>query len=369
MWRYKQTTDIVFGSGESKNLGEYMAQFQLDNALLVAAPSAVRSGLSQQLVQSAKGRILGVFSQIEPDPTVQNVNACAELLKTLGAESVVAVGGGSAMDCAKSAAALVVDECTAEDYLLKTRVPEGMLPMIAIPTTAGSASEVSAGSVISWRERKIKAPVVSPALFPSLAIVDPLLTISCPPSVTAASGLDVLSHALDTLYSTMHQPATDLFALRSCALVFGYLERAYAQGSDVEAREKMSEASVFAGMAFSQARTTASHACSYMLTVNYGLPHGEACAFTLDSFYRINARVYPVLHDYARTLGFRDADDMADGIMKLKKALGMRTTLQEAGIALTDLEGLAQASINVNMSYNIAPISKEDVVELFKRLA
>ena len=163
-----------------------------------------------------------------------------------------------------------------------------------------------------------------PAMYPKIAVIDPVLTLTVPPQITASTGLDVLSHAIESYWATLNQPICSACSVYAARLVFEYLERSYNHPDDLLAREKMAEASIVAGVAFSHPRTTGSHACSFPLTNIYGVPHGEACAFTLDYFVKFNAKHADEdgrITAFARDCGFDTPDDMADEIAAMKLSL------------------------------------------------
>lgn len=369
MWKFYQPVDVVFGEGKVEEIADLMVQKSLDRALIVADPFTEKCGLAGKVMEAAAGKVLGIISEVEPNPSIQNVDACIAKAKELGAECIIAVGGGSAMDCAKSTAAGCLMNLNGAELLAGAAVTKA-LPVIAIPTTAGTGSEVTAGAVISDKEKGIKAAVFSQAIFPVLAIVDPRLTYTCPPAVTASSGIDVLAHSLDALTSVKANPATDALAIRAAKLVFENLEKAYVNGDDKEARNNMSEACVVAGLAFSQTGTTGSHACSYILTSKFGVPHGEACAFTLDTWFRENAKVRPQLNEFARMMGFDSADAVAVEIAALRRKLNLRSTLAQIGVKEEDLDEIARSSqASGNMTNNIAKLGLEGIRRVFEEKA
>lgn len=183
------------------------------------------------------------------------------------------------MDCAKAAAAAAAMDCTGLE-LLRGRPVTDALPLIAVPTTAGTGSEVGWGAVLSDHAANAKIAIFGSPMFPRLALVDPVLTYTVPPAVTASTGLDVIAHSLDAMCSVRANPVSDGLAVRAAKLAFENLEAAFRDGSDAVARERMAMASTIAGYAFSNTGTTGSHACSYLLTAKYHIPHGEACALT-----------------------------------------------------------------------------------------
>lgn len=366
MWKFYQPANVIFGEGELENIGQYMRDYNLDRAFVVADAFLVQSGMAAKLEAYAKGMVVGISSDVEPNPTLNNVENASKKAEEVKADCIIAFGGGSAMDCAKAAAVVLADKCPAAQ-LLSGHVIKKALPIIAIPTTAGTGSEVTAGAVLSDKEKGIKAAIFSPAIFPKLALVDPELTYTTPVRVTAATGLDVLAHAFDAMTSVKANPATDALALGAAKLAVKYLERSVADGGDKEARAAMSQASTIAGLAFSQTGTTGSHACSYILTSKYQVPHGEACAFTLDSWLLINLKVKPELNEYAKEMGFDGVPALSEWLNEVKEKFGMRSTLAQIGAARDDLKEIVETSMaSGNMTNNIAQIGREGVCTIFK---
>ncbi len=365
---YYQPVCVKFGKGIVKDLGKLMKEKNLDKALMIADPFIEKSGLAEQISKAADGRVLAIISEVEPNPTIQNIDACAKKAKETGAECVIAVGGGSAMDCAKSTAIAVKTGCTGEDLIHGFDFHEA-LPLIAVPTTAGTGSEVTAGAVISDKAKGMKVAIFGDAIFATLAVIDPELTYSCPPSVTARSGIDVIAHALDAMTSVKANLITDTLAIQAASLAFQNLEQAVEHKEDENARNNMSLACVMAGLAFSQTGTTGSHACSYILTSKYHIPHGEACAFTLDHWFRENAKVKPELEAYSRNMGFESVEALCEKIHFLKEKFGFKITLSDAGILEEDLEEIVVSSMSSgNMTNNIAQIGANGVRKLFMNL-
>lgn len=370
---YKEPVPINFGAGKLKLLPQIIQQMNLKKGILISAPSMVRQGIADEIVKQSEGRIVAIFSDIQANPTVDNTDACVQVIRANQCDFAVAIGGGSIMDCAKAACFVAKTEhCTADFFSKKEPLIGQGIPLIAIPTTSGTASEVTSVSVLTDTDNGIKAPLSGDCLYPQYALIDPELTVTCPPSVTASSGLDVLAHSLEAFYGKKHQPITDLAAERAASLVFRYLLKAYQEPDQLEARAKMSEASVTAGLAFNLTQTAGAHACSYPLTQDYHIPHGEACAFTLPSFWRINSHSGPEaerLQAFSRRLGFHDADALADRIDEMKIKMGLRTTLAEAGIQTeADLNSLVSKSFAPNMFNNPVTMTEASLTILYKQL-
>ncbi|MFT8319949.1 MAG: iron-containing alcohol dehydrogenase family protein [Bacillus sp. (in: firmicutes)] len=370
---YKQPVPIDFGAGKLKTLPQLIKKMGLNKGILICAPSMVRNGIAKEVMEQSEGRIITMFSGIQPNPTVHNTDECAEMIREYECEFAVALGGGSIMDCAKVACFVATTSYETSDFFFKRQeVSQPGIPLIAIPTTSGTASEVTAVSVLTDTENYVKAPIASDYFYPVYALVDPELTISCPKNVTAASGLDVLAHSLEAYYGKKHQPYTDLAAERAATLVFQNLLTAYHEPENLEARAKMSEASVTAGLAFNLTQTAAAHACSYPITQNYGIPHGEACAFTLPGFWKINSELAPDaerLQDFSKRLGFKDAEELADRIDEMKQEMGLRMSLEEIGVKTEeDLNELVTNSFAPNMLNNPVSMTPASLKNLYKTL-
>lgn len=361
MWTWQHPVKLVFGVGALAQIETNLEQQGLQSGVVIASPSAVRSGAAQQVCDQSGGRVQYIISDLAPNPSVQNVRDCARKAKEAGAKFIVAIGGGSAMDCAKAVCAVLAMDCDPME-LMDGRKVTAAFPLVAIPTTAGSGSEVSPGSVLSDPGTERKLSVSTPLFYPVFAIIDPALTYSCPRRLTAVSGLDALMHSLDALGSVKATEMTDMLAIEGARLCFASLTKAVEQ-ADEAARKDMMLASVLGAMAFSHAGTTGSHATSYLLTAHYHIDHGEACAFTGDAWWRLNAAARPVLEDYSKRLGFASADALADEINVLKKRFGMCMTLGQAGIALADLEEVAKAALAAgNMPNNVAKPGLEGII-------
>ena len=364
---YTLPVKIVFGRNKLEQLAGILGDAGLDGGLLVSDPVFRRNGLADRVISLSSGKIAGCFSELSPNPDVEEVERCVAAVRKSGAGFLVALGGGSAMDCAKAASVVAGTGRTVRHFHSeKGLIREPGLPVIAVPTTAGTGSEVTNVAVLTDAAKKFKGPMASDHMYARLALIDPALTVSVPKQVTASTGLDVLSHALEGFWSRNHQPVCDAMALYAADLVFKHLEAAYRDGSDIGAREQMCIASLLAGLAFAHPKTAASHACSFPLTNVYHLPHGEACAFTLDRLIRINAGAEEGrVEHFARKLGFTDAAAMADRTLAMKKAMGMRCTLAEAGIAPTDLGQLAEWCTHPNLLNNPVEMTRERLLEMF----
>ncbi len=370
LWEYIQPVTIRFGEGVLGELTDVVAGLGCSCGLLVCTPFFVRSGLAEKLVAESKGVLVDIYSQVSPNPEVSEVDACAQLIRNKEIDFLVAMGGGSTLDCAKAAGTV----CFTQDSIRKyhgtgVALPAKHLPLIAVPSTAGTGSEVTCVSVLSDRDLGKKGPIVSNNFYPTIALVDPELTYSLPAHITAGTGIDVLSHAVEGYWSKGHQPVCDALALHAAKLVFQYLRTAVREPDNKEARAKMAEASVIAGLAFTLPKTTSSHACSFPLTNLLHIPHGEACGLTLDYFARINAEAQNGrVHAFARDLGFQDAYAMADAIYELKKDIGLRLDLKEFNLTDEQVADLVRISRHPNLYNNPVEITDEMLNEMYQSM-
>ncbi len=360
---YAQPVKIRFGEGCFDKLGEVLDGLGVKRAVLVSgrhfAPRAER-------MMAADGRFAAAFCAVEQNPQLSGVEETVRLCREHGADAVIGIGGGSAMDTAKYAAAVAPNAGDAIDYYRGERRFDAAsrLTIIAVPTTAGTGSEVTQVSVISHESEK--KTTNDPAFMPTAAVVDPALSYSVPPRTTMNTGLDAMAHAIEGYWSVNHQPITDILAIEAVRLALANLERAFRDGSDRDARCAMSYASLLAGLSFAQPKTAACHACSYPLSERYHLPHGEACAFTLDSFVRLNADER--LDRLARGAGVRDCAELADRIRALKELAGLRSRLGELD-GDVDVPELAAACLrHPLMNNNPRRFTQDELVAMFEAL-
>ncbi len=362
-WTYRQPVAIRFGNGALTSLYDEITALGGRRGLLVTSPSFVKRGLAERVRDMSHGLIGHVYGAVSPNPDVTECDECTEMLRRHGCDFVVAMGGGSVMDCAKAAAAFCTADAPAAAYLGDGKpMPDAHLPLIAIPTTAGTGSEITSVAVLSDHARGIKAPLSADSMYPAVAIVDPELTYTVPPYVTACTGFDVLCHAIEAYWSRRHQPVCDALAVQAAGLVFEYLAAACENPSDHTAREKMAEASVTAGLAFAQPKTTSAHACSYPLTNMLGIPHGEACALTIDRLVRLNSSRGDIrTARLAGRLGFTDAGALADAIADLRERVGLRSDLRDLAITDTQFEALVEGSKHPNLLNNPVEVTDDDL--------
>ena len=359
---FYQPVKIFFGMGKMAVINDVLEALGIERCVLVCDTFFAAKG---QELMNANSRIVDLFAKVEPNPQLAGANEVAELCRKHNAQAVIGLGGGSSIDTAKFAAAITLGEEDAEVYYHGRKpFPAERLKIIAVPTTAGTGSEVTQVSVMNCGEEKMT--INNPVFMPTAAVIDPELMLTVPPRVTMVTGLDALSHALEGYWSVNHQPLTDLYAIEAVRYVLNNLEKAFLNGSDKDARCNMAYAALLAGLAFGQPKTAGSHACSYPLSMDYHLPHGEACAFTMDSFVRINADER--LEYLVKQVGLESIDALAEEIIRLKKLGGLRCTLADLGEV--DLDKLAEdCSRQGLMNNNPVKMSVADLRAMFEKLA
>ncbi|MBR0164747.1 MAG: iron-containing alcohol dehydrogenase [Lachnospiraceae bacterium] len=358
---YAQPVKILFGAHRFDHLSEILKEHGIQRA--VVACDRFFSERIRGMMQDTK-EIVAVFDDVEENPQLSGVIETARLAKEHGADCVIGIGGGSTIDTAKFAAAVAADPEIAERcWKGEVPFPKETLHIVAVPTTAGTGSEVTQVSVVS--HGRDKKTINNPVFMPLLAIVDPYLSSTVPPRTTMNTGIDAMAHALEGYWSKNHQPISDLCAIEAVRLILENLERAYRDGNDLEARTKMAYASLLGGLSFALPKTAGSHACSYPLSEDYHLPHGEACAFTLDSFVRINADER--LEYLSRAAGLKDTAELAERIRALKETAGLRRTLSDLGDV--DMDKLVRdCAAHPLMQNNPVQMTEEKLREMFEAL-
>lgn len=367
-WNYTQPVTIRFGNGRISELGKEIIGLGGSKGILITSRSFEKRGFIQKIIDDSNNLIKVAYSQVSPNPDITECEDCVKLIRDNQCDFVVALGGGSVLDCAKAAAVFAKGTLPSATYMDDiSKLPTTRLPFIAVPTTAGTGSEISSVTVLSDHVKGVKKPLAGPAFYPDLAIIDPELTLTLPRDITAATGMDVLCHAIEGYWSRNHLPICDALAVHAIRTTLNNLRTACDQPDNLEARERMAEASVIAGLAFTVPRTTSSHACSYPLTNDLGIPHGEACALTIDYFMRINARgdADGRLQALAAMLGYASALELADAITQLKKDIGIMTDLKQFNLTDDQIEMLVKGSQNPILKLNPVEITEEMLREMY----
>jgi len=319
-WTYFNPVRVIASAGSSARLAEHSGFRRM---VLVTSPGFSRRGVVDRIRASLGDRLVAVLDDVKPNPDVRDVDAQAHVLRGMEPDCIVALGGGSSMDTAKGVARLLTQPAgtTLAGHFregIAMPSPVKALPVVAIPTTAGTGAEVTPFGTIWDFELGKKYSVTGADLYPAIAILDPELTLELPEEVTISSGLDAVSHALESTWNHNANPITLGLAAKSLQLSLPALLRLKGNSRDIEARGLMMQASLLAGMAISQTRTALAHSISYPLTTRFNLPHGVACSFTLPVLMRFNAGADDGrLHDLARAVGHADVDEFVGRLGEL----------------------------------------------------
>ncbi|NPC46527.1 iron-containing alcohol dehydrogenase [Corallococcus sp. AB032C] len=348
-------TRIVFGAGALQKLPAHAARLNMKRPLLVTDAGVVKAGLAARVADVLKGAGLecAVFDRVEPNPTERDVFAGLEAYRAHKADGIVALGGGSALDAGKLVQLLTThepplsryDDAKGGDQYVRDDLP----PLIAIPTTAGTGSEVGRSGVVTLADTGRKTVIFSPHLLPKAAVIDPELTLGLPPSVTAATGMDALTHCIEAYVANGFHPLADAVAIDGAMRVGRSLVTAVQEGRDLAARTDMMVAAMEGAMAF-QKGLGASHALAHALTPISNVPHGLANAIVLPAVMEFNraactarlARIATALGDTSNAREEVLAANAIDRVRKLAASVGIPTRLREAGVQEKDLEHIAQ---------------------------
>jgi alcohol dehydrogenase class IV len=350
--------EFVFGPGAARLAGRYAKNLRFKKALVVTGPNLIRLGWAGQVIDSLReaGVATTIFADVTPNPRDYEIMAGAEVYRREGCDAIVAVGGGSPMDCAKAIGIV----CTNDRHVLEFEGVDNVRkpgpPLVCVPTTAGTGAEVSQFAIINDTKRKVKIAIVSKTVIPDAALVDPQPTFTMDPELTAHTGLDALTHAIEAYASNAHSPITDLFAEKAVELVRDHLVAAIRRPDDPAARSGMMFASLYAGLAFSNAILGAVHAMAHSLGGFLDLPHGQCNAILLDHVAAYNYSSAPERYArIGRLLGARIEPDMSQDegrdalvavLRRLKKDAGVNQTLSDLGVRPNELSELSAKAIN-----------------------
>jgi alcohol dehydrogenase class IV len=369
-------TEIIFGKDSVKKIGVKAREYG-NKVFLVTGRSALRksgavSGIMELLNSAGIERIF-LYDQAEHDPSVETVDRGVALAKEGDSNVIIGVGGGSAMDVAKTIAILMKNEGSAADYQSGKEITNIGLPFIAVPTTAGTGAEITNNSVITNRDKKIKQSIRSPLMIAKVAIVDPMLTISMPPYVTAASGMDALTQAIETYVSLSANPFSDTLALRSISLISKNLVRAFENGNDENARENMAMGSLFGAMSFANAALGAVHGLAHPIGALFDVPHGVICGLLLPHVmeYNLSAKAgrYAEIADaMGQSVSGESSEVNAykaiESIRILLTKLQLPQHLHDLGIGHSDLHLIAQSAKGSSLNNNPRPTTPESLHEI-----
>lgn len=355
---------VVFGVKSAENISDHITRMNSKHVLLVSDRGLEKAGLVDQLCGWIKKANVAVttYTDIEPEPSVHTVRACVQFAREAGCDLVVGMGGGSAMDSAKVVAALLGNEGDIMDYLGLNKIPRKGIPTILLPTTAGTGSEIGRGALFYVPERQSKEAVFSSYMLTDLALIDPVLMVSAPASVTAASGLDALCHAVESYTGRAANPLSIPFAELGIKWISKYLARATSNGSDLDAREGMALGCLYASIALANANTHAVHALAYPLQGKNRIIHGRANGVLLPYVFKVLAPSLPEkFADIAAWMNLAQGVSVADGITALSVEIGIPTKMSVLGVNELQLDDFTQEAAQIRRLLDNCPVALDAV--------
>ncbi len=359
---FQPRTRVIFGAGAIERLGKLACELNFKRTLLVADRGLVASGHVDEAVAPLQRAGVEVFRfhDFETNPDTRMIEVGTNLVSPLKIDSVIGLGGGSSMDCAKGINFLLTNGGRMADYHGYGKATQPMLPMIAIPTTAGTGSEAQSYALISDADSHVKMACGDPKAAFRVALLDPALTVSQPRSITATSGFDAIAHAVETYVTTKRNPLSQLFSREAWRLLEPNYERVLSQPGNLEARGAMQLGAFYAGLAIENSMLGATHACANPLTARYGTAHGAAIAMLLPSVVRWNEVVAG--QDYVSLY-----EELASRLEDLAEAGGLRSNLRAIGISETELPELAsEAAQQWTGTFNPRPFDKQGAIEIYQ---
>lgn len=372
------SSNIMFGKDSVKELPAILKQYDVNNVMIVYDNGVKMAGIADQVLETLKEVDVNVviFDKVLPNPTNELVEEAAKLALTEKIELFVAVGGGSSIDLTKAVNVLMTNPGPIGQYGGIGNVKNDVLPLIAIPTTAGTSSEITNVVALTDTVAVCKYVIIDNKLTPNNVIIDPEFTKTMPPSVTAATGMDAITHAVESYISNMATPLTEYNSLKGLEILYNNLPRVVADGANMEAREQMMLGCIIAGFGFSNANLGLVHGIAHTLSAHFHLAHGMANASVLPYVMEFNAESCPEkMVELAKAIGLsisgeidKDKYLLSSELKKLIKTLGIKT-LSEQGIEEKDFDMLAEDVIkepvlNFNPRQNI---TKQQVLEILKK--
>lgn len=374
---FQPRTRVVFGAGAIERLGVLARELNFRRTLLVADHGLVASGHVDEAVLPLKksGVEIFRFHDFEVNPDSRMVENGTAFVAPLKIDSIIGLGGGSSMDCAKGINFLLTNGGRMSDYRGYGKATQPMLPMIAIPTTAGTGSEGQSYALISDVETHAKMACGDPKAAFRVALLDPALTLSQPRSITATSGFDAIAHAVETYVTTKRNPLSEIFSREAWRLLEPNYERVLSQPENLEARGAMQLGAYYAGVAIENSMLGATHACANPLTAHYGTAHGAAIAMLLPSVVRWNERF--AFSDYFWLLSWSSVAGQSNGVPvtealarrleELAKIGGLSSNLRTCGVTETELPELAaEAAEQWTGTFNPRPFDQQGALEVYQ---
>ena len=369
--------DVIVGSGAAEQLGEAAKKLGGTHALIISGPHLTKMGHVKHCADllAAAGIASDAFTETEGNPSTETVAKAAELYKSCGADFLVAFGGGSPMDVAKAVAVVAKFGGKITDYEGAGTVPGEPVPLIALPTTAGTGSEVTAAAVITDHSRNYKLTVFDAKLIPKAAILDPDFLTTAPAGIAAACGIDAMVHAIEAYISRAASPFSDAMAEKALELIGENLRRYVANRTDLTAASGMLTGSLFAGIAFSWARLGDVHAMSHPVSAYFDVPHGVANAILLPTVMEFNALAdagkYKTIYDLVAlnpSNEYFEPQDLVELLKELNHDLGIPACLADVGVQEGKFDAMADDAMKSgNIAVNPRTTTKKDILALYRK--
>jgi len=380
---FHSPTRIVFGVNSTEEVGKEAKRLGGKKALILTSPTPEKLGLVDKVKTFLEREkfMVEIFNEVSPEPTLQMANVITDIVRKQTYDVIVGVGGGSVMDIAKVVSIMATNPGDVGNYLGIGLVEKPGLPKILIPTTAGTGSEVTQGAVLTSEGNCEKVSIISNYVRADVALVDPLMSINMPPELTASTGIDALSHAIEAYMSLNASVISDTLALKAVELIANSLPAAFLQGSNLEARYNMSLAALMGGMVVDpvNAGACAGHAAAYAFAAKYKIPHGISVSITLPYIMEYNmSACLAKFKAISRAFGER-VEEMAvpeaasKAVARVRRLIGetlkLPTQLRDIGIPREAIPELAEKMLITRLlASNPLKITKEDAKEIFKKM-
>ena len=369
---YTPRTRLIFGPDTLERIGEVARELGASRALLVTDAGIVAAGHAGRAVGfiAAAGLQVEVYDRVHENPTTRDVAECVEAARSANADILIGLGGGSSMDTAKGCNFILSNGGEMKDYWGVGKATKPMLPMVAVPTTAGTGSECQSAALIADEATHQKMACLDPKVSARVAILDPLLTVSQPLRVTAATGIDALTHALETAVTRKRNGISTVFSHESFRLCFTSLSHVLENPGDLEARARMQLGAAYAGMAIENSMLGAVHSAANPLTAHHGVVHGQAVGVMMPAVMRFNARlpeVAAIYVDLARGVGLPSVEALADEFTALLARSGLLAPLRDLSVQQDGIAGLAEeAAKQWTAQFNPREVTAEDFARMYE---
>lgn len=383
LYQFQTANHLIAGPNSIEKVGEHLSLLgtEVKSALIITQPSMKRLGFVEKLIHQLSNKGVSAYVNIDvlPEPTIENIEEVFQAISKEQYDVLIGFGGGSVLDATKILSVLQTNNQSIRELLGTDLVKNPGTPTILIPTTSGTGSEVTPNAIVTLPDEELKIGIVSKYLLPKLVVLDPVLTLSLPRPITAATGMDAFTHSLESFISNKSNLISDMVALESIRLISSSIIEAYQNGNSVEAREKMLVGSMYGGMALTSAGTAAVHALAYPLGGKFKIPHGVANSMLLPHVMEFNMdaiedRLFLVAEPMGiKVEGFSKtevAQKVVNRIVEWTNVLEIPQNLKEYGVKEDDVPGLALSASKVTRLLNNNPkeVSLKDMEGIYRKL-